>query len=683
MKFEDSLLFQSLILLSDITAEKEAEYWSKGINTLSDLADSVEEQLSFFSESITDEVNTLVNRGLGNINDIICRLENKTGKKDFYRVAYSIPEYVMFIDIETTGLSPVYHYVTVIGWMMNGQYKYWNPGMDTFEFINDFKKCKLIVTFNGTRFDRIFIDKLFPELNALNKPNLDLLYFCHRFNLSNGQKYIEDLLGFKRPADIKECDGKEAIALWYKFIFGEDDALKTLINYNYLDVIGMTFILDKIFFGRVYGNILPKLNRPEKFYHGIKKIKVKYCKKDYVRIRMLINNRMFDISRLNKSNDIKILGIDLAGVIKKTSKTGICILKGDNAKTEVLTTDEEIIDFVKNTQPELISIDAPLSLPHGRTTVYDDDPMRMKVGIMRYCEKELHRRNVNSYPALISSMQKLTKRGIKLSSIFRKMGYPVIECFPGAAQDILQLPRKRTDQTLLKTGLMRLGIKGEFETKKVYHDELDAITAAIVGKFFIDEYYEAIGIPEENDMIVPDTSKRESNTEIIIGLTGHIAAGKTTAARYLEKAGFSYCRYSEIIAKLLQEDNIEITRDTLQEKGNEIFNSNSQYKLNELLYKEINRNRFIVIDGMRHYEDYTFWKEKNFLNFHLVYINTDESIRIKRYAGYSYIEKDQNSVEKDIDDLKLCADFIIDNNSDYIHLRNQLEYIVNCLKISK
>ena len=48
MKFEDSLLFQSLILLSDITAEKEAEYWSKGINTLSDLADSVEEQLSFF-----------------------------------------------------------------------------------------------------------------------------------------------------------------------------------------------------------------------------------------------------------------------------------------------------------------------------------------------------------------------------------------------------------------------------------------------------------------------------------------------------------------------------------------------------------------------------------------------------------------------------------------------------------
>ena len=265
MKFEDSLLFQSLILLSDITAEKEAEYWSKGINTLSDLADSVEEQLSFFSESITDEVNTLVNRGLGNINDIIYRLENKTGKKDFYRVAYSIPEYVMFIDIETTGLSPVYHYVTVIGWMMNGQYKYWNPGMDTFEFINDFKKCKLIVTFNGTRFDRVFIDKLFPELNVLNKPNLDLLYFCHRFNLSNGQKYIEDLLGFKRPANIKECDGKEAIALWYKFIFGENYALKTLINYNYLDVIGMTFVLDKIFFGRIYGNILPKLNKPKKF----------------------------------------------------------------------------------------------------------------------------------------------------------------------------------------------------------------------------------------------------------------------------------------------------------------------------------------------------------------------------------------------------------------------------------
>ena len=215
-----------------------------------------------------------------------------------------------------------------------------------------------------------------------------------------------------------------------------------------------------------------------------------------------------DISKLEKSSKCCIVGIDLAGVINKTSHTGISVLQGNYAKTTCVTYDEEIISFIKQYNPDIVSIDAPLSLPKGRTSVYDDDPMLEEYGITRYCERELKRRGLNICPALINSMQELTKRGMNLSMKIRKMGYPVIECFPGVAQDILQIPRKRTNLDLLKSGLVRIGIHGDFETRNVTHDELDAVTAALVARFYIDGYYEAIGIEEENFIIVPSVSNR-------------------------------------------------------------------------------------------------------------------------------------------------------------------------------
>ena len=62
---------------------------------------------------------------------------------------------------------------------------------------------------------------------------------------------------------------------------------------------------------------------------------------------------------------------------------------------------------------------------------------------MRECERMLKRRGINVYPCLIPSMQKLTRRGIDLAEKFRKLGIPVIESYPGAAQDIVGIPRKR------------------------------------------------------------------------------------------------------------------------------------------------------------------------------------------------------------------------------------------------
>lgn len=682
MNYKDSLLYISLIQVSNITAKKEEYYWEHGIISMEDLISHVESQLSLFPSDLEREVIRIINEEGRDIEKTALLFEKKTGKKDFYRIAYSIPESVLFLDIETTGLSPVYHYITMVGWMINGKYGCWIAGTDPSELREVFQKAKMIVTFNGARFDSKFLQNSFSNLHVEKKPNLDLMHFCKRFGFVHGQKNIEKELRFDRPEDVENCDGKEAIALWYRFIFGDDNALDLLIQYNFYDILGMTYILDKLFFGYIWGKKIPKYGKPKRFYNSRRKPHIYYSKKKREAIRDNINARNFNLDLLTYSKSKRIVGIDLAGVINNASKTGVCLLTDKYAVTKVVKFDDEIVKCIVDFKADLVSIDAPLSLPIGRTSVYNDDPMREEAGIMRWCERELHSRGVNSYPALIDSMQELTKRGINLSKRLRKKGYPVIECFPGAAQDILQLPRKRTDIDLLKTGLLRLGIHGDFEGRKVAHDELDAITAALVGKFFIDGYFEPIGIPEENDMIVPAVEKKPKTYNRIIGITGTIAAGKTTVGKYIAQKGFAYSRYSLIIAGMLRDKGVEVGRGSLQKAGDELFSSQKQYALNKEVEAYISGNSDIVIDGLRHYEDYTYWKEKDFKNFYLIYIQASPEICEERYEGKNFRDTINHHVEREIDGLRQLSDVVIDNNGTFEELYSQIDDFLNVIALN-
>jgi hypothetical protein len=52
----------------------------------------------------------------------------------------------------------------------------------------------------------------------------------------------------------------------------------------------------------------------------------------------------------------------------------------------------------------------------------------------------------------------------------------------------------------LLRGLRQFGYEIEGEKS---HDELDAITSALVGHFYLADQYEAIGADDEGDMIIP------------------------------------------------------------------------------------------------------------------------------------------------------------------------------------
>jgi predicted nuclease with RNAse H fold len=197
------------------------------------------------------------------------------------------------------------------------------------------------------------------------------------------------------------------------------------------------------------------------------------------------------------------IGIDLTGSEQRPS--GVCVLRGKNAYLSLASSDEDIIRIVEENGGGLISIDSSLSLPAGRCCVHDSCECR-KFGIMRECERILRKRGIRVYPTLIKSMQNLTVRGMGLARRFRKAGYIVIESYPGAAQDILQFPRKKIDLRQLETDLMSMGIIPRSDREPVNHDQLDALTSALVGYFYLSGMYEVIGNEAEGYLIIPELS---------------------------------------------------------------------------------------------------------------------------------------------------------------------------------
>lgn len=192
---------------------------------------------------------------------------------------------------------------------------------------------------------------------------------------------------------------------------------------------------------------------------------------------------------------MKVVGIDLAGV--ETRPSGFCTLDEKlNAKTCILYTDREIVKEVERAKPEVVAVDAPLSMPKGRTSLKRKSKIHL-----RECDKELLRMKIKFFPITLGPMRKLTERGIRLKRALEKKDFSVIEVYPGGAQDVLKIPRKQNGLEELKSGLENIGIKNLRDG--VTGDELDAVTCAIVGKFYAENNFSALGDPEEGLIIMP------------------------------------------------------------------------------------------------------------------------------------------------------------------------------------
>ncbi len=196
---------------------------------------------------------------------------------------------------------------------------------------------------------------------------------------------------------------------------------------------------------------------------------------------------------------MKYVGLDLAGSPKRP--TGICVLSENlNARCCVLYSDAEILATVKRSETRIVAIDAPLALPRGRHCLGEHCRGRAH---FRACDRVLMRMKVKFFPITIGPMRKLTARGMHLMKRLQRLGIRAVETYPGAAQDLLGIPRKQHDSVALQEALVKIGCRGDILARSLTGDELDAVSCALVARDYAKGICVAIGDPSEIMMILP------------------------------------------------------------------------------------------------------------------------------------------------------------------------------------
>ncbi|WP_082555342.1 ribonuclease H-like domain-containing protein [Devosia sp. Root635] len=576
----------------------------------------------------------------------------------------AFPDRIMFLDIETTGLSHYYDEITTVGWSIDGRAETFIKGGDPRHLLRDAGHAKVLVTFNGIRFDARFLRQEFPEI-ALPSVHIDLMYLCRRLGLKGGQKSIETELGLNFRQELEDVDGFAAVLLWHRYLRGDVEALSRLIRYNRADIAAMGAIFDKAMTG--FSVEADLFSNPVRFVDWSAPLgwNVPPSGLQPAPSHLLHAPHFDELFASTSAKQARIVGIDLTGSEKRP--TGWCLLDGSVAQTRSISSDEDIIAATLDANPDLVSIDSPLCLPAGRITVEDTDPGRDLFGIMRQSERELKRRGINVYPCLLPSMQKLTARGMRLAAIFRQKGVPVIESYPGAAQDIMRIPRKGAGVEWLHLGLRDFGISGNFQTEKVTHDELDAITSALVGTFHLAGLSEALGTEAEAPLVIPKLDALPG--PFVVGVSGPIAAGKTTFAEALAAKGFAYTRFSLAIDDLLTRDGLELNRANRQALGTEINVTGRQRWLAEQTIKRVAGCSRVVVDGLRFPEDHAFLVETFGNRFVHVYVDAEEHIRrlryLKRTADSGFDQAIASVVERRVTELIPLAHQHFLNHADF------------------
>lgn len=176
---------------------------------------------------------------------------------------------------------------------------------------------------------------------------------------------------------------------------------------------------------------------------------------------------------------------------------------------------------------------------------------------------------------------------------------------------------------------------------------------------------------------------------MIIGVTGPIGSGKTTASELFKKYfKFNRTSLSDGLRDKLKENGIEITRDNLRKAGDQLRTEFGEGVLSRRAIKKIQDDEENwVIESVRSPEEASEIRKKGIM----IGITAPDKTRYKRTVKRGrergevdlsfddFMEKDLNDREIGIDDaLKLC-DYILDNDGTREDLKRRLEELLNQL----
>ena len=160
------------------------------------------------------------------------------------------PSLDAYLDIETTGLSPRYCQITVVGIHLVSEHEsrfiqLVGDDVTADNILRTLDGVGTLYTYNGSRFDLPFIYIHLGVNLAKLFSHCDLMYHCWRNNLYGGFKGVERQLGIQRR--LKGVDGFEAVRLWWKYVNDYDEiALATLLEYNKEDVLNLKTLKESL-----------------------------------------------------------------------------------------------------------------------------------------------------------------------------------------------------------------------------------------------------------------------------------------------------------------------------------------------------------------------------------------------------------------------------------------------------
>ena len=232
-----TLLEQSLCMMKGVSPEAECRLRRQGVLTCHQLACEAERFLSrghagriraAFAEWEVARVNGLVDWMVGHLP----AGHRVRALKDYWHEA-------LFYDIETDGMTTAAR-ITCISTFRNGQaHSFWR-GHNLEDFLSEWTKAKILVSFNGKRFDTPIVCKTFGLTTAPTQ--IDLMGEAAHYGLRGGLKAIERQIGFNRT--VADCqDGRGAIRFWEEYDRTHSEkALKALLEYNMEDVMSLEFL---------------------------------------------------------------------------------------------------------------------------------------------------------------------------------------------------------------------------------------------------------------------------------------------------------------------------------------------------------------------------------------------------------------------------------------------------------
>jgi hypothetical protein len=155
-----------------------------------------------------------------------------------------------YLDIETTGLSPEYSKITIIGIHIveDGNERFVQLVGDDItseSLLKALEGVETIHTYNGSRFDLPFIQAHLGVDLTQDFAHCDLMYDCWENDLYGGLKRVEQMLGI--PRKLTDINGLDAVRLWWRYVNDYDEnALKTLCEYNREDVVNLKALKEKV-----------------------------------------------------------------------------------------------------------------------------------------------------------------------------------------------------------------------------------------------------------------------------------------------------------------------------------------------------------------------------------------------------------------------------------------------------